>query len=348
MNPPDDTPGDPDELPALEPMTLSLLGKFFGVPFVIIGTIVGGAVIVVLLFGGPASPQGRSVESLLQALEASSGEKSMGLLLPRAKEPWQAGLELSVRLANKDQEAELADGELQSIAVRLAAMVQVDLANIERFLTQNPARIIRSRRLEFLIHALGRTEQPEAIEPLLKVLRRGREPYAIAAMQELGQLHEMPEARRAIGPIVAIIKGSKQPETQLTACTVLSVLATPDDRQVIDALSALRLRSEGEVAWSAALALARLGSDAGKSTLLDLLNRSFLESGKRYRVADTDGSIRRYQLPPQRVDKLLMAAIDAASILDDAEVWEIISQLRSDPSPAVRGRATAVTASRRL
>ncbi len=348
MSPPDDTPDDPGDLPALEPMTLSLLGKFFGVPFVIIGTIVGGAVVVVLLFGGPASPQGRSVESLLQALEASRGEKSMGLLLPREKEPWQAALELSVRLANKDQEAELADGELQSIAVRLAAMVEVALEGSDRFPAEDPGRRVRSHRLEFLIHALGRTERPEAIDPLLEVVRHGGEPYATVAMQELGQLHELPEVRQAIEPIIAVMRASARPETQLTACTVLSVLATPDDRQVIGALSALRLRSDGEVAWSAALALARLGSPAGKSTLLDLLDRSFLESGERYRVIDTDGSIRRYPLPPQRVDKLLMAAIDAASRLDDAEVWEMIGQLESDPSPAVRGLATAATASRRL
>ena len=339
---------DSSDLPTAEPMTFSLLGKFFGVPLMIIASIVGGAVVVVLLFGGPASPQRRSVESLLQALEADSGQRSMGLLLPREKEPWQAALELSVRLGDKEKEAEFADGELQSIAVRLARMVQADLADIEHRLAADPARGARSRRLEFLIHALGRTERPEAIEPLLVVLGRRREPYATVAMQELGRLHGMPEARRAIEPIVSMIKTSTKPETQLMACTVLSVLAAPGDREVIDALAATRLANDGEVAWSAALALARLGSDAGKSTLMDLLDRSFLESGERYRVADASGRIRRYPLPPQRVDELLMAAIDAAARLDDTEVWEMIVGLEADPSPVVRGRATAATSSRRL
>lgn len=339
---------DSSDLPPAEPMTFSLLGKFFGVPLMIIASIVGGAVVVVLLFGGPASPQRRSVESLLQALEADSGQRSMGLLLPREKEPWQAALELSVRLGDKEKEAELADGELRSIAVRLARLVKVDLADIDRHLAADPARSVRSRRLEFLIHALGRTERPEAIEPLLEVLGRRREPYATVAMQELGRLHGMPEARRAIEPIVSMIKTSTKPETQLMACTVLSVLAAPGDREVIDALAVTRLANDGEVAWSAALALARLGSDAGKSTLMDLLDRSFLESGERYRVADTAGKIRWYPLPPQRVDELLMATIDAAARLDDTEVWEMIVKLESDPSPVVRGRATAATSSRRL
>ncbi len=305
----------------------------------IVGTIVGGAVLVVLLFAGPAAPERRSLEDLLQALEAGSGEKSMGLLLTREKELWQAALELSVRLEGKVNEAQLTETTLQSVAARLGTMVKVELANIDRFARDHDARAVRSRRLEFLIQALGRTERPEAVAPLLLVLDRSREPYAIAAMHQLGRLHEVPQSRQGVKAIVRILSTAVQPETQLMACTVLSVLATRDDKEVIDALTEKRLTSEGEVAWSAALALARLGSSAGKSTLLDLLDRAFLESDERYHVADAEGRIRRYPLPPQRVEELLMVAIDAASGLDDPELWAIIAGLEADPSPAVRSRA---------
>ena len=98
--------------------------------------------------------------------------------------------------------------------------------------------------------------------------------------------------------------------------------------------------------WSAALALARLGSDAGKSTLLELCDRSFLESGERYTITDSAGNVRRYALPAQRVDELLMAVIDAASNLDDADVWGMIQRLGSDPSPAVRAKAAATLKTR--
>ncbi len=342
---PDDALGDLGYSPGDGPMTASLLGKLFGVPLLIIGTIVGGAILVVLLFGGPASPQHRSVDSLLQALEATSGQKSMGLLLPREKELWQTAVELSMRLEKKDLEAGLTPAELESLAARLSAIVRADLANLDNFITSGSERAdqraVRSRRLEFVIHALGRTERPAVVGPLLEVLRSGREPYVTVAMQELGELHALRETSRAVEPITEILTTSTRPETRLMACTVLSVLATPGDRRVLEALAATRLSSEGEVAWSAALALARLGSAAGKSTLLDLLDRSFLESDERYHVSDTDGNVRRYRMPPRRVEEFLLAAIAAVSELDDADLQTMIGRLASDPSPAVRGRAAA-------
>lgn len=342
---PDDAIDDLGYAPGSEPITASLLGRLFAVPLLIIGTIVGGAILVVLLFGGPASPQRRGVDSLLQALEASSGQKSMGLLLPREKELWQTAVELSMRLEKKELEAGLTEAELESLAARLSALVRADLANLDNFLTSGSERAnqraVRSRRLEFVIHALGRTERPKAVEPLLEVLRSGREPYVTVAMQELGELHALSETSRAVEPITEILTTSTRSETRLMACTVLSVLATPDDRRVLDALVTTRLSSEGEVAWSAALALARLGSAAGKSTLLDLLDRTFLESDERYHVSDAAGNVRRYRLPPHRVEELLMVTIGAVSELDDAELRAMIERLESDPSPAVRGRAAA-------
>ena len=91
-----------DVPPDVEPMTLTLLGRFFGVPLLIIGVVVAGAVVVVLLFGGPALPQKRTVESLIQSLESNSGDRSAGLLLPREKELWQTALELSERLPQQN------------------------------------------------------------------------------------------------------------------------------------------------------------------------------------------------------------------------------------------------------
>jgi len=331
--------------PDLEPMSLSLLGRWFGVPLLIIGTIVGGAVVVVLLFGGPASAEQRSVESLLQALESSGGERSAGVLLPREKELWQTALELSERLAKK--EAELTGEELHVVARRLATMVEVDLANLDRITAfgddLSTQRELRSSRVDFLMRALARTECNEAIDPLISVVASGREPYVAVAMQQLGNLHGLPGAKRATVPILAVLEKTNHAETLLTGCTVLSVLAERDDPRVVDTLSGIRLANDGEVEWSAALALARLGSAAGKSTLLDLLDRTHLESGERYQVTDESGKVHPYSLDRGRVDAILIAAMDAASRLDDADLWGMIDRLKSDPSPAVRGRAMEAT-----
>ena len=327
--------------PGIAPITWSVLGKFFGVPLLIIGTVVGGAIVVVLLFGGPAGPEQRTIQDLLQALESNSGERSAGILLPREKELWQTALELSKRLEKKS--VELTTEELTATAQRLASMVTVDLGHLDRVpafgddLAQQ--RALRSKRFEFLLHALGRTECDEAVGPLIAVVESGREPYAAVAMQKLGSLHALPAARNAVEPILEVMASSREPVTLLTACTVLSVLARSEDGHVRNALSAIQLSNEGEVAWSAALALARLGWADGKSTLLDLLDRSYWESGERYQVTDEGGNVKRYPMPPQRIDEWLTASVDATSNLDDEDLWAMIDRLKSDRSPAVRGVA---------
>ncbi len=333
-------------LPDLEPLTFGTLGRFFAVPLVIISTIVGGAVLVVLLFGGPAAPSKRSVDALLQALESTSGERSMGILLPREKELWQTALELSVRLENKDKDGELSEADLTSVSDRLGTMVRADLENLHRISSIGDDRAIqrdvRSKRLEFMIRALGRTERPDAIGTLVDIVRAGESPYALVAMQMLADLREHDQAREAVGPMMTLLASANQNETRLVACTALSVLAARGNPAVIDALTSARLTGDGEVGWSASLALARLGSNSGKPTLFDLLDRSFLESGKLYHVRDESGTLHRYQLPPERVEGLMVAAIDAASNLGDADLWETIEGLQSDGSPVVRARASEV------
>lgn len=318
------------------------MGQLFAVPLLIIGTIVGGAVTVVFLFGGPASTSDRPMSELLDVLEASSGERSLGLLLTREKALWQAALELSMQLKDAGQELPLQEQELDSTAKRISRLVFTGLADLDHLAslehTQQSQWDVRSRRLEFLIHALGKTRRPIAVEKLIEVVRGRREPYVQAAMHELADLHEMPQTRAAIDPIVALLDTEATAETHLMACTALSVLAKASDDHVIESLASVRLRKEGEVAWSAALALARLGSSAGTSTLLDLLDREFLSSGKLYKVGEGSGRA-FYEMPPQRIEQTLLAAIDAATNLDDPEIWKAIDLLASDESPVVRAKA---------
>ena len=337
---------DRDE--TLPPMTWSLMGRFFAVPFLIISVIVFGAILVVFLFGGPASPERKSIETLLTGLESTSGQRSAGVLLPREKELWQMALELSLRLEKK--ESELTAEELTRTASRLAAMVE------DQVLAPNPSgsgvvldpkeESVRSRRLEFLIHALGRTEQPEAVAPLREIVVLNREPYVSAALQQLGNLHELSEARAAVTDIIPLLSRSPGAETAMVGATALSVLASPGDQAVIEALKSLMFSREGEVAWSAAMALARLGDASGRSVLMDMLDRRFWENGERFEKIDESGNVLRYPMPPQRIEALLIAAIDAASQLQDESLWDAIETLKSDPIPSVRSKATEVAARR--
>ena len=330
----------------LEPLTLSLLGRFFGVPLLIIGVIVGGAVCVVLLFGGPVSAPRTSLDELLQGLEASTGERSLGLLLPAEKALWQQALELTQRLDKR----ELSDEELIAAGDRLCAMVRSELDTLDKLPTvgaeRERQRELRAGRFVFLIRALGKVPRAESVGALVDVLRRKQEPFVAAAAEALGNLREMPSARAAAGDLVGVLGGTFSDETLIVSSTALSVLASPGDATAIEALGRLVVSHEGDVAWSSALALARLGSDKGKSTLLDMLDRSFWEAPDRYQSVDRSGATRRYAMPPKRIEQFLIAAMDASSNLDDAALWESIRKLESDPSLAVRGRAKELQAAR--
>lgn len=337
-----------DVPPDVEPMTLTLLGRFFGVPLLIIGVVVAGAVVVVLLFGGPALPQKRTVESLIQSLESNSGDRSAGLLLPREKELWQTALELSERLRNKT--AELTDAEIDTVAARLAAIIDADLAVVDKAAKPRDQGggqqgYHRQRRMEFVLRALARTERDQALGKLVEVVRAGPPTLAIVAMQELANLREFPRAREGVAPIVGLLERGGSTESALVACTALSVLAYPGDPVVIAALERARLTGDGEIAWSAALAEARLGSPAGKTTLLDMLDRAYWEGGERYEVRDAGGQVHRYRMPGVRIDGLLIAAIQAAAAIEDLEVRASVERLLADRSPRVAAAARERTGS---
>ena len=54
----------------------------------------------------------------------------------------------------------------------------------------------------------------------------------------------------------------------------------------------------------------------------------------------------RYAMPPDRVDAWLIASIQAAAKLEDADLWDMIRELEDDQSPAVQGAAMAALAAR--
>ncbi|MHC5112165.1 MAG: HEAT repeat domain-containing protein [Planctomycetota bacterium] len=335
-------------LPDLEPLSLPMIGRLFGVPFIIVSVIVGGAILVVVLFAGPTIAKESTVDDLLRELEGNAGEKSAGILLPREKRLWQTALELGKRLDKR--QTEFTEAELETIAERLTAIVRKDIEHKDTFATFGQERTaqqeVRNTRLQFVIRALGRTGRASAVAPLIEVVEAGVTPFTHVAIQELGNLHGLPQSRAAVDPILAVMERSQSAEELLSCATVLSVLADTSDPVVIKALDRARLAHAGEVEWAAALGMARLGSSEGKSTLADMLSREFWETDDRYQVTDESGQVRRYRMPPQRVNDFLIAAIDAAAHTSDPDLWELIDGLKSDSSSAVRGRAVEVVSNR--
>ncbi len=62
---------------------------------------------------------------------------------------------------------------------------------------------------------------------------------------------------------------------------------------------------------------------------------------------DEKGGVQRYPLPPQRVEALMLAAMDAALHLEDRDLWDTITELQSDSSPVIRAKAIEAVKSRK-
>jgi HEAT repeat protein len=308
-------------------MTPSLTAQLFGVPMLIIGVILGCAVVVVLLFGSIASDRERSIGSLLTTLETSSGERTAGVLLPGERELWQVGRELALRLNKK--EAELSSEELDQVVVRLSALVSRDAAR-----TADLSRMGR-QRLTFIMQALALTGSAGAVAPLVEVLSDGHADTRVQALRALGGLRSLPEARQALPRIVESLADSNA-AVRTSACVLISSLADEGDAAALEALDGAYYDQEREVRWNAALALARLGSLKGKPLLLDMLDRSYWEREVKVRMETSPGTVREYPMPPPAVDRYLSAAVEAASGLNDEELWTEISELSDDSSVQVR------------
>lgn len=329
----------------VEPMTWSLLGRLFGVPLVIITVIVGVAVLVVLLFGSLTSPKKETIAELLARLEGGTGERTAGLLPPHEKELWQAAVELSMRLEHKADE--LDDEQLATISARLIDLTRDGLANAEN-LPQNVASRtdqleVRSRRLGWMISALGQTGQRDAVQHLIEIVRTAPDGYRMLAIRSLGELHGKVDLSDAVEPILEVIASNASVESRALASHVIGLIAMPGDPRVEAVLTSASLSDHSDVSWNAALALARLGSEKGRSVLLDLLDRDYLENEAKYIKTDASGVEHRYPLPASRIDMTLLATMDATKQIDDARVQSMVLALTEDPSAQVRARALELT-----
>ncbi len=332
-----DTPGSTSSTtPAggdLPPMTPSLMGQLFGVPAVIVSAIVGCAVVVVLLFGSITTQRERSVSSLLDVLEGRIGEKTAGVLLPNEQEVWQVSRELAMRLVNKD--VELTADELQTVVKRLSSLL-TDYADSSSDLSE-----MGRKQLHFVMRALCRTDDPNAIRPIARMLDDPSASTRREALSALAALGRLPQARAALPRMIEAL-ADHDSVVRTTACVSISAIVKEPDAEVIAALGRAYFDADREVRWNAALALARLGSPKGKSLLLDMLDRDYWENDVKVRVETSSGDSGAYPLPASAAARYLVAAIEAASHLQDPEIWDQIRKLDRDPAPSVADAARKV------
>jgi len=310
-------------------MTATLMGRLFVVPALVVCVLLGVAVVVVL-FGTSSTDKLESTAELLSRLEADTGERTMGLMLmPRAKESWQAAQELAQRFENKDRF--LKAEEIEPTAERVIAL-------LDRFPAGQDVEEAAPRQQYFLMMALGQLGSPSGVPPLIRLMNDANWQTRRTAIQALARMGDVPQARAALTSVLARLD-DRRPEVQMVACAAAAVLADPKDPAAVRALAG-RLEADREVQWNAATSLARLGDASGKTVLMNMLDRSYWEAIElEYQES---GTLVRRKYTEAEVSQYLKAAIDAAGHLRDAELASMIARLREDRSHVVRDAARGV------
>ncbi len=312
--------------------SLSLMGRLFGVPLLIVVCIVSSVTLVVTAFGWIAMEQERSIEALLATLEGGGGQKNaFGMLAPRDKEYWQAAQELANRLKRPDDE--LPPEARPAVAARLAAMIaKLDTTSLS----------VQGRTtFQFLVLALAGLDEGVGIDVLVERLTDDDPGIRRMALQGLAEMRHTENIDRAV-PAVARLARDSVKEVQMVACNALGNIARPGQPAAIEALTGA-LAADQEVVWNAALALGFLGSDKALVQLTSMLDRSTWEERITVRYSTPQGLIER-PMTPIEIRGYLKAAMDSASRLDDPRLRDLIDELQEDKDHEIREHARKLIA----
>jgi len=265
--------------------------------FILPMLLVIGAVGVFLLFGLIAH-EDKTVDEYLA--EVTGG----GI-----NEPWQGAF----GLANKLVRDETLQGDPE-IARRIANALQHPNA-------QDPQ--VRT----FLLLAVGRVGHPDSLPILVEYLDDPDPDARLKALWAIGNI-----GAPAAASTTDVVAQRLQDDDEGVRGYSAYVLGTLDDQGAVAPLSVALNDATGQVRWNSAVALARLGSDAGMVELRRMIDRDYLAANG--------------ELNLQQQQDAMVAAIQAFVMLRAQDMQDDLSDLRdNDPDARVRETARAALSS---
>jgi hypothetical protein len=258
--------------------------------------LLGLAVAVYILFG-------------LIANEGKSPSDYLNEIRMRRVDGWEPAFQLSRLLAGKNP-------------ARVDPRIVPDLITAFESARDDDPRVRR-----YLALSLGEMRDPRAVEPLLRALADTDTQTAIYAAWALGTLGD---ARAASGLLPLL--DHEDPGLRKIAAYSLGALDAPE---AIAPLRGLLHDPVEDVAWNAALSLARHGDSTGLPLLLRMLDRAYLD-----RVLRADDSGRPQALTEEQKEEALRNALRSLVLLRNATHLDTVRALRdSDPNLRVRQEA---------
>src|SRR5437899_2438543 len=251
------------------------------------------AVVVYIVFGLIAS-EGKSPSDYLDEIRL------------RRADAWEPAFGLSRLLGAND-------------AVHLGPRLVPDLITVFQSAGDDDPRLRR-----YLALSLGEVRDRRAVEPLVQSLQDPDVQTAIYAAWALGAIGDA----RASPSLVPLLE-HEDPGLRKIAAYALGTLEDPGS---IAPLRGLLHDPVEDVAWNAALSLARRGDRAGLPLLLRMLDRAYLDHVRR-----DDESGRPRALTDEQKEDAIRNALRSLVLLRDTDHLDLVRALReSDPSLQVR------------
>ena len=205
-----------------------------------------------------------------------------------ATKRWQSAFELSRLLTNPD---------MPQISDRFVS----EMHSAYEYALRDPDTRVR----QYLIRAMGQTANPSFVVTIQNALNEYNEDVVADAIYSLSYYNKIENVK-------LIVQQTDHPSALVRnrAAIALGAMSADDS---FTGLRSLLSDPEPNVRWNAAVSLAKHGDPSGRTVLLNLLDRSYLA---RFEGVD------RYER-----EQAMMVAIQAAAMLDDSELDEVLRVL---------------------
>lgn len=305
--------------PGDAPLPPPSFGRQMAQLIIIPGIIVAVAVGVALLFSNLGAPQSLDNEFLRLEQSSGGGRMALGLQDPRYQERCRAAANIATRLPEIK-----TDEEREKMSKRLIGILANNVTPEEDQLQV------------YLLLAIGMLGRDEALPVIVERSTSPHDNVREAVVNAIVRWPNGEKAREAL-PRVREMVADNSPATGATAAFTVGFLSKRGDETSIAALRGAMGNTETkyrEVQWNAAIALARLGDEAGARYVADaLLDRkalSQLPSGE-------EGASLAINMPQAMQDRVLLRSLGSVEAIDSPLVWAKVREIaKSDPSKGIQ------------
>jgi hypothetical protein len=334
--------------PLVEPPSVKLIVRLFVIPLVIVAAAVG----VMFLIGRMAGSEPSFDEAIARLKSTSGGARTGEFLIgPGAKQRYldaktltdkmKSGMDDAERVKLVDQLVDLLNNNVRADEGEVQHFVLLALGRVWQFEPRKPGETNQQFEARRIGAQSAVASREKVVQTLIRYARADNVSTRKAATLATAYLAGRDEVKAILPILIEKLRDETEDiDVRIAAATAMGPLATPDNREAVEALefaSRDTKPEEAELVWSASLSLAQLNQAEVTPTILKLLDRNEL-SRMQYFDRETDPQNPMFRnLNDQEQQRILINTMIGAQHLQVPEVQAKLRELTEhDPSPRVR------------